>query len=127
MQKDFEMNSPFFRFAADKVFAESAYVYSLSLAVITHTVARGCSQNIINNCSCSADSETATVCPDNVEYGLQIAETFLHMRFSSTGGGPKQEIAHHNFLATRHVSNHLLLAVDQFVLAGSSAAWPLTN
>lgn len=96
-----------FFYPADDIFKESAYVYALSLAVITHTVAKGCSQNVIANCSCSGESEQTTVCPSNVEYGLNIAETFLHQRYASTGGGIKQQIAQHNFFATRHVSNSL--------------------
>ena len=89
---------------ADEVFQESAYVYALSLAVITHTVVKGCSQNVIANCSCTGDSDSPTVCPSSVEYGLQTAEDFLHKRYTSVGGGIKQQIAHHNFVATKQVS-----------------------
>lgn len=80
-------------------------MYALSLAVISHTVIKGCSHNVISNCSCNAHSEKSTVCPSSVEYGLDIAEKFLHLRYSSTGGGFKQEFAHHNFRAARRVSS----------------------
>ena len=93
------------------MFKESAYTYALSMAAITHSVARGCAQNLIRNCSCSEDGS----CPDNVEYGLGIAETLLNKRYTSQGSSLKQELAQHNFRAAKLVS--LVLCFSHSMLA----------
>ena len=85
---------------SDDVYPESAYVYSLSLAVIAHTVAKGCAEEIIN-CSCP---EKEGGCPGPVSYGLHIAQTFLNKRYTSRGGGLKQDLVLHNFRAAEIVS-----------------------
>jgi hypothetical protein len=74
------------------------------MAVIAHTVAMGCAEDVIN-CSCP-DKEGG--CPDPVSYGLHIARTFLNLRYSSQGGGLKQRLVLHNYQAAQHVS---LLAI----------------
>lgn len=92
-------------FLPDITYKESAYVHALSLAVITHSVARGCAENVLPNCSSQAEITTTTSTNTNyIEYGLSIAEEFLNKRYSSTGGGSKQEMVHHNFQATKLVS-----------------------
>lgn len=87
---------------SDDVYQESAYVYSLSLAVIAHTVAKGCVEPIGLTCSCP---EKEGGCPDPVSYGLHIAQTFLNKRYTSRGGGLKQKLVLHNFRAAEIVSS----------------------
>lgn len=76
-------------------------MYALSLAVVTHTVAMGCAEDIIN-CSCP-DKEFG--CSDDVAYGLHVAQTFLNKRYASQGGGVKQQLVLHNFRAAEAVSS----------------------
>lgn len=83
------------------MYKESAYVYALSLAVITHTIAKGCATDLFY-CSCSGKDEDCSA--DYVAYGLNIAKTFLHKRYTSQGGGLKQQLVEHNYKATETVS-----------------------
>lgn len=93
----------FFLLFAVNVYAESSYVTALSLAVITHTVARACEEHLLTDCSCTGpDGEEG--CPSNVAYGLYIARKFLDYRFSASGGGIRHQLALHVFRATENVS-----------------------
>ena len=89
------------------MYAESSYVSALSLAVITHTVARACEERLLTDCSC-AGSDGEEGCPSNVAYGLHIARTFLDYRFSARGGGIRRQLALHVFRATQNVSGVFL-------------------
>ncbi len=75
---------------------------ALSLAVITHTVALGCAQDVLN---CSCDGSEDKPCADHdVAYGLHIAKTFLSQRSTSEGLGLKQQLVLHNVKAAETVS-----------------------
>lgn len=91
------------------MYKESAYVYALSVAAITHTVAKGCAQNIIHNCSCGVSSVSGkdTACSTNQDYGLGIADNFLNKRYADKGFSLKQQLAQHNFRAAKHVSSFI--------------------
>lgn len=91
-------------FPVDHIFKESNYVYSLSLAVITHTVARGCLDGLIKNCICSGSQTSSDGCSNYTEYGLDIAEQFLSKRQAVIGGGLQSYVATHNLLAAKMVS-----------------------
>lgn len=76
-------------------------MYALSLAVIAHTVAKGCEQGVVNS-PCGDPGTTSC----HVEYGLLVAETFLNLRSTGSGSGLKQQLAQHNFDAAKNVSSY---------------------
>lgn len=94
------------------VYREGAYVDALSVAAITHTIAKACGAGLLKSCSCDDDAvdfpesnevEYEQGCSDNVDYGLHVAERFLNKRFTSIGRDLKHELAQHNFRAAKEV------------------------
>lgn len=79
---------------------EQAYVYALSSAAMTYTLARACAQGALPHCSCAGpprDPPNGNFkwggCGDNVRYGALLARQFTDaaMRRSGAGrgGGPQ--------------------------------------
>ena len=93
--------------SADDAYPESAYVYALSLAVITHTVAKACIEELIHNCTCSSNSDNG--CADNITHGLMVAQTFLNKHYSSHGGGLKLQVIQHNLQVSQKVGRYCIL------------------
>ena len=90
-------------------------MYTLSIAVIAHSVAKACSQKLLKSCSCDGDLvdlptpgaeniEYEQGCSDNVDYGLHVAEHFLNKRYTVSGKNLKHKLIHHNFRAAKSVS-----------------------
>ena len=86
----------------EDMFRESAYVYSISLAAIAHTVAKACSAGVISQCGCEPGEPG---CLDSVNYALHVAETFINKRFGRRQGKTLNiELIHHNLAAAKQVS-----------------------
>lgn len=83
------------------MFRESAYVYSISLAAIAHTVAKACSSGVIPDCGCE-DGESG--CLENVKNALSVAESFLNKRYVGFGRTLNLELIHYNLVAAKQVS-----------------------
>uniref|UniRef100_A0A3P8ZWI3 Protein Wnt n=1 Tax=Esox lucius TaxID=8010 RepID=A0A3P8ZWI3_ESOLU len=73
---------------------ESAFVFSLAAAIVSHSIARACSSGELPSCSCApAPAEQAGPdfrwggCGDNLHYGLQMGSAFSDapMRNSRSG------------------------------------------
>ncbi len=102
----------FLSFPIARVYREGAYVDALSVAAITHTIAKACGAGLLKSCSCDDDAvdlpesnevEYELGCSDNVDYGLHVAQTFLNKRFTSSGRDLKHELAQHNYRAAKEV------------------------
>ncbi|KAK6316970.1 hypothetical protein J4Q44_G00123700 [Coregonus suidteri] len=84
---------------------ESAFVFSLAAAVVSHSIARACSSGELPSCSCApAPAEQAGPdfkwggCGDNLRYGLQMGSAFSDapMRNSKSGSQPFRLMNLHN-------------------------------
>ncbi|XP_072532787.1 protein Wnt-11 [Salminus brasiliensis] len=84
---------------------ESAFVFSLSAAVLSHSIARSCASGALPSCSCApAPAEQASSdfrwggCGDNVHYGLQMGSAFSDATLNSRrSGSPAIRLMHlHN-------------------------------
>lgn len=109
LASNYPLSSPHTHTHITEVFKESAYVYALSLAVITHTITKACAQGLLESCPCdegptSYDGDIKQKhCSD--EYALQIAESFLRLRDTKKGKDLKDELFDHNIEAAKHVSD----------------------
>ncbi|XP_066509843.1 protein Wnt-11 [Hoplias malabaricus] len=91
---------------------ESAFVFSLSAAVLSHSIARWCASGSLPSCSCApAPAEQASAdfrwggCGDNVRYGLQMSSAFSDTPLNSRRSGtPAVRLMHlHNNAVGRQV------------------------
>ena len=98
---------------AAKVYKEGAYVDALSVAAIAHTIAKACSDGLLKSCTCNDEDETLPTdtnlvsfeqgCSDNIDYGLEVAESFMNHRFTGIGRNLKQELVQHNYRVAKEV------------------------
>lgn len=81
-------------------------MHTLSLAVIAHTIAKACTEGLLQSCSCDdvevpLPTEQGTTftsgCSDNTDFGLQFGEAFLMKRYRELGF--KERLDHHNIRA----------------------------
>ncbi|CAG9825441.1 unnamed protein product [Phaedon cochleariae] len=80
---------------------EQAYVYAISSAALTHTMARACSGGALHHCTCAGKPTSAPPddqfqwggCGDNVEWGQQFAKRFVDNaeKYSLDRGEDKQK------------------------------------
>lgn len=96
---------------------ESAFVFALSAAVLSHSIARSCASGALPSCSCApAPAEQASAdfrwggCGDNVRYGLQMGSAFSDATLNSRRSGPPAiRLMHlHNNAVGRQVWVHVL-------------------
>jgi len=95
------------------VHKESSYVHALSLSVIAHTVAKACHQDLLEDC---ADESPLTVeiekdveyqySSDNAIHGLEVAKTFLGLRYANQGSSLKNDLINHNLQAVTKAAFH---------------------
>ncbi|KAL0994211.1 hypothetical protein UPYG_G00119270 [Umbra pygmaea] len=87
-------NAPRFTPELAKGTRESAFVFSLAAAIVSHSIARACSSGELPSCSCApAPAEQAGPdfrwggCGDNIHYGVQMGAAFSDapMRNSRSG------------------------------------------
>ncbi|GAA6077780.1 protein Wnt-11, partial [Tachysurus ichikawai] len=93
---------------------ESAFVFSLSAAVLSHTISRACSSGELPSCSCAAaPAEQASPdfrwggCGDNVRFGLQMGAAFSDAALNSRrSASPVVRLMHlHNNAVGRQVKS----------------------
>lgn len=91
---------------------ESAFVFSLAAAVVSHSISRACSSGELPSCSCApAPAEQAGPdfrwggCGDNLRYGLQMGSAFSDapMRNSRSGSQAFRLMHLHNNAVGRQV------------------------
>ncbi|CAH0726443.1 unnamed protein product, partial [Brenthis ino] len=68
-----------------RIFRETAFIYALVAASITHTVARGCSSGELSKCSCLVSFQNASTqmrggCGDDFKYGKRFTKNFLEWK-----------------------------------------------
>ncbi|KAE8584024.1 hypothetical protein XENTR_v10020792 [Xenopus tropicalis] len=88
-------NAPNFTPDLSKGTRESAFVYALASATISHTIARACASGELPTCSCGATPAEVPGtgfrwggCGDNLHYGLNMGSAFVDapMKSSKSGG-----------------------------------------
>lgn len=93
---------------------ESAFVYALSAAAISHTIARACTTGDLPGCSCGPISgETPGPgyrwggCADNLNYGLIMGSKFSDapMKMKKSGSQANKLMHLHNSEVGRQVTN----------------------
>lgn len=91
---------------------ESAFVYALAAAAVSHSIARACASGELPICSCgSVPSEVPGPgfrwggCGDNLRYGLQMGSAFADgpMKSSKAGGQATRLMNLHNNAVGRQV------------------------
>ncbi|XP_053130272.1 protein Wnt-11b-2-like [Hemicordylus capensis] len=92
---------------------ESAFVYALAAAAVSHAIARACASEQLPICSCgSAPSEEAPEpnsqwggCGDNLHFGLQLGSAIADGAMKSSKAGPQvsRQVNLHNNEAGRQV------------------------
>lgn len=67
-----------------KIYRETAFIYALVAASITHAVARGCSSGELDRCSCLGSFQNETNlrggCGDDFKYGKRFTRNFLEWK-----------------------------------------------
>lgn len=93
---------------------ESAFVYALSAAAISHTIARACTTGDLPGCSCGPiPGETPGPgyrwggCADNLNYGLIMGSKFSDapMKMKKSGSQANKLMHLHNSEVGRQVTN----------------------
>lgn len=90
-------------------FRETAFIYAITTAAVTHSVARACSEGSISTCSCadrnkgpSGDDWEWGGCSDNAVYGHRFARKFVDS--GERGKDSRNLMNIHNNEAGRRVS-----------------------
>uniref|UniRef100_A0AAU7EA93 Protein Wnt n=1 Tax=Terebratalia transversa TaxID=34513 RepID=A0AAU7EA93_TERTR len=113
---------------------EQAYVYSISSAAMTHSIARTCSLGLTQRCGCGRlpDSPTSLKfkwdgCSDNMPYGIKFATMFgdapyNHVKYRRTKRSKKALMNQHNMISGRKVViDSLLVKCKCHGVSGSCA------
>lgn len=94
---------------------ETAFIYAITSAAVTHSIARACSEGSIQSCSCdythqSRASGVSTVrdwewggCSDNIGYGFKFSRDFVDT--GERGRNLREKMNLHNNEAGRAVSS----------------------
>lgn len=90
---------------------ETAFIYAITSAAVTHTIARLCSEGAIQSCSCdysyankagkTGDWEWGG-CSDNIDYGFKFSREFVDT--GERGRNLREKMNIHNNEAGRNVS-----------------------
>lgn len=82
---------------------EQAFVFAISAATLTHSIARACSVGVTTKCSCGALPNEAPEgdykwggCGDDVEYGLRFSELFTSYITNNDSVKKKSMMNNHN-------------------------------
>lgn len=93
---------------------EAAFVYALSAATLSHTIARACTSGDLRLCSCGPIPAEIPEpgyrwggCADNLHYGLMMGSKFsdAHMKMKRSGSHANKLMHLHNSEVGRQVSN----------------------
>lgn len=99
---------------------ESAFVFALAAAVVSHSIAKACASGELPSCTCGpAPAEQAAPdfrwggCGDNIRYGLQMGSAFSDAPMKNRRSGPQAfRVMHlHNNAVGRQVGLHITLPV----------------
>ena len=99
---------------------ESAFVFALAAAVVSHSIAKACASGELPSCTCApAPAEQAPPdfrwggCGDNIGYGLQMGSAFSDAPMKSRRSGPQAfRLMHlHNNVVGRQVHITLLFTL----------------
>nr|CAH0097982.1 unnamed protein product [Daphnia galeata] len=82
--KDFHRGRNLFGKIVDRACRETAFIYALMSAAVTHSVSRACSEGAIESCTCDysqrgpsgADWEWGG-CSDNIQFGVKFSREFV--------------------------------------------------
>lgn len=94
---------------------ESAFVYALSAATISHAIARACTSGDLPGCSCGpvpgeppGPGNRWGGCADNLSYGLLMGAKFSDapMKVKKTGSQANKLMRLHNSEVGRQVTTH---------------------
>lgn len=94
---------------------ESAFVYALSAAAISHAIARACTSGDLPGCSCGpvpgeppGPGNRWGGCADNLSYGLLMGAKFSDapMKVKKTGSQANKLMRLHNSEVGRQVTTH---------------------
>lgn len=104
---------------------ETAFIYAITSAAVTHSIARACSEGSIQSCSCDYTHQSRAPsdvrdwewggCSDNIGYGFKFSREFVDT--GERGRNLREKMNLHNNEAGRAVSIVIPLV---FVLKKSS-------
>ncbi|CAG2108437.1 unnamed protein product [Medioppia subpectinata] len=83
--KDRRWNCPTTDYTKGKRCRETAFVYAITSAAVTHAIARACSEGLIETCTCDYRNNRRPNgldwewggCSDNIEFGYKFARAFV--------------------------------------------------
>ncbi|KAK0073881.1 hypothetical protein PV325_009068, partial [Microctonus aethiopoides] len=95
---------------------ETAFIYAITSAAVTHSIARACSEGSIQSCSCDYTHQSRTPsqvrdwewggCSDNIGYGFKFSREFVDT--GERGRNLREKMNLHNNEAGRaHVSSEM--------------------
>lgn len=85
-----------------KVYRETAFIYALISAAMTHSISRACSMGKMTRCHCADERDPEQTrlawryggCSDNIKYGKRLTRNFFSLR--DANGDTVSEILRHN-------------------------------
>nr|CAH7760796.1 unnamed protein product [Callosobruchus chinensis] len=97
----------------DRGCRETAFIYAITSAAVTHAIARACSEGSIDTCNCEAHHRPPTVtdfewggCSDNIGFGFDISREFVDT--GERGKSLREKMNLHNNEAGRwHVQSQM--------------------
>lgn len=91
---------------------ETAFIYAVTSAAVTHSIARACSEGTIQSCSCDYTHQSRAPsivrdwewggCSDNIGYGFKFSREFVDT--GERGRNLREKMNLHNNEAGRAVS-----------------------
>ncbi|XP_011268891.1 protein Wnt-1 [Camponotus floridanus] len=114
--KNFLRGKNLFGKIVDKGCRETAFIYAITSAAVTHSIARACSEGSIQSCSCDYTHQSRTSsavrdwewggCSDNIGYGFTFSRDFVDT--GERGRNLREKMNLHNNEAGRtHVSSEM--------------------
>ncbi|KAH0535005.1 hypothetical protein KQX54_011790 [Cotesia glomerata] len=95
---------------------ETAFIYAITSAAVTHSIARACSEGSIQSCSCDYTHQSRASpqardwewggCSDNIGYGFKFSREFVDT--GERGRNLREKMNLHNNEAGRAVSSIIL-------------------
>ena len=100
---------------------ETAFIYAITSASVTHSIARACSEGSIQSCSCDYTHQSRAPsttrdwewggCSDNIGYGFKFSREFVDT--GERGRNLREKMNLHNNEAGRAVSFSLIFFRDE--------------
>jgi wingless-type MMTV integration site family protein 1 len=109
---------------------ETAFIYAITSAAVTHSIARACSEGSIQSCSCDYSHQSRGPsgvrdwewggCSDNIGYGFRFSREFVDT--GERGRNLREKMNLHNNEAGRTVSNNYFIDSPSATLELSSGS-----